>query len=113
MRLVAYIRQSREREEGLSPESQRAEIEHWASAPGRGREVEFLPPDLDWSGKSLERPSMREALRRVRVGEADGIVVSKLDRLTRSVGDLNALIGEAKAGRWNIVALDLGVDLST
>jgi DNA invertase Pin-like site-specific DNA recombinase len=110
---IGYVRQSREREEGLSPESQRAEIEHWASAPGREREVEFLPPDLDWSGKSLERPSMREALRRLRAGEADGIVVAKLDRLTRSVGDLNALIKEAKAGKWNIVALDLGVDLST
>ena len=54
---------------------------------------------------------MREALRRLRAGEADGIVVAKLDRLTRSVGDLNALIEEAKAGKWNIVALDLGVDL--
>jgi site-specific DNA recombinase len=113
MKFIGYVRQSREREEGLSPESQRAEIEHWASAPGRERVVEFLPPDLDWSGKSLERPSMGEALRRLRAGEADGIVVAKLDRLTRSVGDLNALIKEAKAGKWNIVALDLGVDLST
>src|SRR5712691_1534544 len=113
MKFIGYIRQSREREEGLSPESQRLEIEHWASAPGRERQVEFLPPDMDWSGKSLVRPSMQEALRRLRSGEVDGIVVSKLDRLTRSVGDLNALIEEARAGKWNIVALDLGVDLST
>jgi DNA invertase Pin-like site-specific DNA recombinase len=111
MKFIGYIRQSREREEGLSPEGQRAEIEHWAAAPGREREVLFLPPDLDWSGKSLERPSMQEALRGLRAGEAEGIVVAKLDRLTRSVGDLHALLEEAKAGNWNLVALDLGVDL--
>jgi hypothetical protein len=56
---------------------------------------------------------MQEALRRVRQGEAEGIVVSKLDRLTRSVADLNALITEAKEGKWNLVGLDLGLDLRT
>jgi hypothetical protein len=56
---------------------------------------------------------MQEALRRVRAGEVEGIVVSKLDRLTRSVADLNALITEAKAGKWNLVGLDLGLDLRT
>jgi tRNA U55 pseudouridine synthase TruB len=40
---------------------------------------------------------MQEAIRRVRAGEAEGIVVSKLDRLTRSVADLNALIAEYEA----------------
>jgi DNA invertase Pin-like site-specific DNA recombinase len=110
---IGYIRQSKEKEGGLSPETQRADIEHWAIRPGHEREVEYLPPDLDWSGKSLDRPSMQEALRRVRAGEAEGIVVSKLDRLTRSVADLNALIGEAKAGKWNLVGLDLGLDLRT
>lgn len=110
---IGYIRQSKEKEGGLSPETQRADIEHWATRPGHEREVEYLPPDLDWSGKSLDRPSMQEALRRVRAGEAEGIVVSKLDRLTRSVADLNALIGEAKAGKWNLVGLDLGLDLRT
>lgn len=107
------MRQSKEKEGGLSPETQRADIEHWAARPGHEREVIYLPPDLDWSGKSLDRPSMQEALRRVRAGEAEGIVVSKLDRLTRSVADLNALITEAKEGKWNLVGLDLGLDLRT
>jgi DNA invertase Pin-like site-specific DNA recombinase len=113
VKYVAYTRQSKESEGGLSPESQRAEIEHWAAAPGKDREMKWLKPDLDWSGKSLERPAMQEALRLVRSGAAAGIVVSKLDRLTRSVGDLYALIKEAQADGWTIVALDLGVDLLT
>jgi DNA invertase Pin-like site-specific DNA recombinase len=111
LKLIGYIRQSKEKEGGLSPESQRAEIEHWASAPGKGRKIVSWLSDLDISGKSLDRPGIQEALSLVREGKADGIVVSKLDRLTRSVRDLNALIEEAKASGWTIVALDLGVDL--
>ena len=113
MAFIGYIRQSREKEGGLSPETQRADIEHWASAPGKDRKIKFLKPDLDWSGKSLDRPSMQEALRLVRSGAAEGIIVSKLDRLTRSIGDLSALIKEAQEGGWTIIALDLGVDLLT
>ena len=96
---LGYVRQSREKDSDISPETQRAEVEHWASAPGKDRQVEFLPPDRDWSGKSFERPAMQEALRRLRAGEADGIVVSKLDRLTRSVADLAALIKEMRDSR--------------
>jgi hypothetical protein len=71
--------------------------------------VIFLPPDLDWSGKSLDRPSMQEAIRRVRAGEAEGIVVSKLDRLTRSVADLNALIAEYEAALTLKAMADTGL----
>ncbi len=118
MKLVGYVRQSKEKEGGLSTESQRAEIEHWASAPGKHRQVVKWLSDLDISGKSLDRPGVQEALALVRSGEADGIVVSKLDRLTRSVSDLNALIKEAQGDnparpKWTIIALDLGVDLLT
>jgi DNA invertase Pin-like site-specific DNA recombinase len=118
MRLVGYVRQSKEKEGGLSPESQRAEIEHWASAPGKDRQIVKWLSDLDTSGKSLDRPAVQEALALVRSGEAHGIVVTKLDRLTRSVSDLNALIKEAQGDspdrpKWTIIALDLGVDLLT
>jgi DNA invertase Pin-like site-specific DNA recombinase len=35
------------------------------------------------------------------------------DRLSRSLVDFAGLLAEAQAGGWNLVALDLGVDLST
>src|SRR5438128_9801180 len=110
---IGYIRQSKEKEGGLSPETQRAAIEHWAQTPGKEREVEFLPPDLDKSGTNLDRPSMQEALRRVRAKEAEGIVVSKLDRLTRSLTDLYALLDEANQNGWKVYALDSDVDFNT
>ena len=43
----------------------------------------------------------------------DGIVVAKLDRLSRSLIDFAGLLEEARARGYNIVALDLGLDLST
>src|SRR5579859_1529548 len=113
MRYIGYIRVSRAREGGISSDQQRKEIEHWAATPGKEREIVWLPPDTDYSGKSLERPSMQKALELLRSGNADGLVVSKLDRLTRSVADLNGLIREAQADAWDIVGLDVGVDLLT
>jgi len=39
--------------------------------------------------------------------------VAKLDRLSRSLADFAQLMARAQAGRWNLVALDLGIDLAT
>jgi len=47
------------------------------------------------------------------VGEADALVVAKLDRATRSVGDLCHLLDLSDRQGWDFVALDLGIDTST
>lgn len=66
------------------------------------------------SGRSLKnRPGLTLALARCRTGEIDGIVVAKLDRLSRSLVDFAAVVQDAKSHGFNVVALDLGVDLST
>jgi DNA invertase Pin-like site-specific DNA recombinase len=54
---------------------------------------------------------MPELLRDVRRG--DVLIVAKLDRLSRSLVDFAALMERAQRERWNIVALDLGVDLTS
>ena len=41
------------------------------------------------------------------------VVVAKLDRLSRSIVDFGHLLEEARRKRFNVVALDLGLDLST
>jgi len=40
-------------------------------------------------------------------------MVSKLDRLSRSLLDFAGLMHRAQVGGWNVVALDLGIDLAT
>jgi DNA invertase Pin-like site-specific DNA recombinase len=61
----------------------------------------------------MKRPGLQAALEACRSGEVDGIVVAKLDRLSRSLVDFAGLLVEAQAKSFNVVALDLGVDLST
>ena len=39
--------------------------------------------------------------------------MARLERLSRSLIDFAELLRQARAGGWNVVALDLGVDLST
>lgn len=43
----------------------------------------------------------------------DGIVVAKLDRLSRSVSDFAGVLELARTRKWALVAIDLGVDTST
>lgn len=45
--------------------------------------------------------------------DVDGIVVAKLDRLSRSVHDFSGFLKLASARKWALVAIDLGVDTST
>jgi DNA invertase Pin-like site-specific DNA recombinase len=111
--MVAYLRVStREQAESRAGlDAQRALIE--AMANMRGWEIVEWRVDAGESGKSLDRPALVAALDDVRSGRARGIVVAKLDRLSRSVLDFAVLLTEAMALGWNVVALDLGVDLST
>jgi len=48
--------------------------------------------DPGQSAKSLDRPGVKEALDDLDKGRADGLVVTKLDRLTRSLSDWSYLI---------------------
>ena len=99
-------------ESGLGLESQRAAIRHECSR--RGWDLVDIFEDSGASGKALTgRPALRAALLTLQKGQASGIVVSKLDRLSRSLLDFAHLLHKAQREQWNLVALDLGVDLST
>jgi DNA invertase Pin-like site-specific DNA recombinase len=62
-----------------------------------------------WTG----RVALEAAITAVESGRADVLVVAKLDRLSRSLLDFANLMARAQAKGWNLVALDLGIDLST
>lgn len=46
-------------------------------------------------------------------GEADAIIVAKLDRLSRSMLDFATLMDRAQRQGWGLVALDMNVDTTT
>ncbi|MEU8374737.1 recombinase family protein [Micromonospora sp. NPDC048894] len=111
---VAYIRVSTDEqaESGAGLAAQRAAI--LAEADRRGWTIVAWKGDRAASGKSLEgRPGLAEALELIESRQAETLVVAKLDRLSRSLIDFAALMERARSKRWNLIALDLGIDLAT
>jgi DNA invertase Pin-like site-specific DNA recombinase len=111
-RVIGYVRVSTEEQgaSGAGLEAQRQAIED--EAKRRGWQLVRIEEDV-LSGRNMKRPGLQRALDACRTGEVAGIVVAKLDRLSRSVIDFAGTLEEARRRGFNIVALDLGLDLST
>src|SRR5689334_5024485 len=108
---VGYTRVSTEeqadRRNGL--DAQRAAI--GAETQRRGWQVEYCT-DEGGSGKHINA-GLREALSLLESGQADGLIVAKLDRLARSVVHAANIIEAAQSQGWSLVVLDLNLDLTT
>jgi len=111
--ILAYVRVSTDRqaESGLGLDAQRAAIEGWVRSQSIPLDEVAWHVDAGRSGSSLDRPEMTRLLEQVRRG--DRLVVSKLDRLSRSLLDFAGLLQRSQKQGWSIVPLDLGVDLGT
>lgn len=112
MRAIAYLRVSTDEQarSGLGLEAQRDTV---AGEIGRrGWDYQEIIDD-GYSAKNLRRPGIDGALETLKSGDADVLVVAKLDRLSRSVIDFAGLLQRARREDWGIVALDLAVDTST
>lgn len=92
MRVIGYTRVSTEDQSsnGVSLDAQREKLTAYCAL--YGLELVEVIEDAGASGKSLNRPGMIRALEMLRRGQVDGLVVAKLDRLTRNVGDFADLI---------------------
>lgn len=90
-------------------EAQREAIDHQAAR--RSWTVEHFA-DEGVSGKAIG-PKLAEVLQLLASGQGDGLVVAKLDRLSRSIVNAANIIEAAQAQGWSLVILDLGVDLTT
>src|SRR5262245_31913737 len=113
MKLDAIIRQSRSSERSRSPEDQRQVIEEWAA--GRNVEIANEHVGLGLSGKTMDRAGIQEAVKRIKTGQSDGIVVAFLDRFSRAPVDAAlAVCREIEAAGGKFFPIDLpNVDLST
>jgi len=92
MRAILYLRVSTtdQANHGVSLDSQQAKLGAYAAL--YDLVVVATITDAGESAKTLNRPGLQQALGMLRRGEADGLVVLKLDRLTRSVADWQELI---------------------
>jgi DNA invertase Pin-like site-specific DNA recombinase len=113
MRVLAYLRvsTSEQADSRAGLEAQRAAI--LAEAKRRGwTEVGFIE-DAGWSAKDMKRPGLAQALAMLKGREADALVVSKMDRLSRSLLDFAAIMQRAQKEGWALLALDSPADLTT
>lgn len=112
-RILGYVRVSAlsQVESGLSIEAQTAKIRAYAVAT----DVDLVDVVVDAgvSAKSLDRPGLRSVLAMLEDGRADGVLVAKLDRLTRSVRDLGDLVERYFAERCALLSVADSIDTRT
>lgn len=92
MRAVSYSRVSTEEQamHGFSLDAQEEKNIQYIQDHGWEFVGSYVDPGK--SGKDLNRPDIQKLLQDVEDGKIDVIVVHKLDRLTRNIGDLHFLI---------------------
>lgn len=111
--VIGYVRVSttEQADSGAGLAAQRAAIE--AECARKGWVLSAVFTDAGVSAKTLDRPALADALALLAAGGAAALVVAKVDRLSRSVLDFSTLLARAEQQRWAVVALDLGLDMST
>lgn len=112
--LLGYIRVSTDKQttSGAGLEAQRLWLEQEANR--RGLALEIIQESEAMSGKSYaKRSALIEALARLDKGQASGLAVAKLDRLSRSVSDFLNILERSRKNKWALVIGDLSLDTST
>jgi DNA invertase Pin-like site-specific DNA recombinase len=109
--VLAYLRVSTDAQgdSGLGLDAQRSAITEEA-ARRAWNVVEWITDTA--SGKSLDRPGIREAIERLENGGPKVLVAAKLDRLSRSAIDFLSLVKRAETNGWALVMLDPSVDMT-
>lgn len=109
-RVVGYVRVSTEHQSdgGVSLEAQRTKLEAYALA--LDLELVAIEEDAGLSAKTLARPALQRALAMLDAGTAEGLLVTKLDRLTRSVRDLGELVERYFASKYSLLSVSDSID---
>jgi DNA invertase Pin-like site-specific DNA recombinase len=96
----------------ISLDVQRDKIDGWAKA--HDVEIGEVFRELDVSGGTLQRPELNKALERIADGTSEGLIVAKLDRLSRAgVADALTLFKTIEAAGGSVVAVADGIDPTT
>lgn len=111
-KLVAYVRVSTDQQanEGISLDAQRSSIAAWALANGHTISAWYTEAA---SAKDTKRPELQRALDEVLHGGVDGLVVTKVDRLSRSVIDFATLMDDFTKAEKALVCVGDSIDMTT
>jgi len=115
MKVLGHVRASSEEQatHGQSLSAQRERVRLYCEL--HGLDLAEIVEDAGFSAKSLRRPGIERALGMLRSGDVAGLVVVKLDRLSRSGRDWSHLIESyfsEKAGH-NLLSVEDSIDTRT
>ena len=113
MNVILYARVSTDEQvrSGHSIDAQANKLRSWAEL--FGHTVVAAITDAGESAKTLKRNGIQKALALLSSGKAEGIVVSKLDRLTRNIADWQSLIDGYFGDRGGKELFSLGDAIDT
>lgn len=115
MKVIGYTRVStaEQASDGVSLAAQADKLRQYAAL--YDLELVGIIEDAGGSAKSLDRTGIQQALGMLRSGEAEGLLIAKLDRLTRSVADMDTLIREyfGDRARHHVALLSVGDQIDT
>ncbi len=113
MLTVAYCRVSTEEQaaEGFSIEGQAERLQAYAEFHELGAVTIVCDPGL--SGKNLERPGLQQVMSMVADGHVDHVLVWRLDRLSRDLGDLLLLADTFGKANVALHSFSEKIDLSS
>lgn len=112
MKLLAYVRVSTAEQDSLA--AQEGSVRRYCEA--MGHEVVRVYWDKASGSRMEEREGLRLLLAHLESEDVDGVIVTKIDRLSRSMKDWSMLVEEyfQKTGMdKKLVALDMNIDTST
>lgn len=113
MNVIGYTRVSTEEQanSGLSLEAQRAKIVGYCDVYDLCLVDVISDPGA--TGKHLRRPGLEHALLSLESGRAEGMVITKLDRLSRSIVEWNYLIDRYFDSRAKCQLFSVGDSIDT
>lgn len=106
-RIALYARVSKALQQ--NPENQLLELRRWAASAGYDVKGEFV----DEISSKDTRPMKEEVLRKLRLGEIDGVAFWSLDRWGRTMSELVMEIEEFGNTNKALISLREGLDLNT
>ena len=110
--VIGYVRVSTDQqgESGLGIEAQQQKIRAYCDL--YNLKLLYITSDIA-SGKNLKRPGLLDALSDLEAGKATGIIIAKLDRLTRSVRDLGSLLDRYFSSSFQLAVVEEMIDTKT
>ena len=119
MKLIGYCRVSTDKQgqEGHSLEEQHVRLEAYVAAHP-GWELISVESEVG-SAKNMNRPKLQKCLHLISKGEADGLIIAALDRMTRSLADLLHIVNtyfpydQPNNKKTNLLSISETLDLST